>query len=73
MELDAPARTTQDYEGPDMRSNIEVILETPIDQPDLEVTPSGPPVELVIDEALPEKEPAKKSRPRTAGRHRKKV
>ncbi|KAH8095724.1 hypothetical protein JL720_3047 [Aureococcus anophagefferens] len=41
LELDAPERTTQDYEGPTMRSNIEVILETPIDMADVEVVPSG--------------------------------
>ena len=41
LELDGAERTTQDYEGPTMRSNIEVILETPIDQADIEVVPSG--------------------------------
>ena len=41
LELDPSERTTQDYDGPQMHSNIQVILETSIDQQDPEVQPSS--------------------------------
>ena len=46
-------RTTQDYEGPDMRSHCEVILKTPLDAEDMYVEGAGPRVDVDVDEDAP--------------------
>lgn len=42
LELEQAERTTQDFSGADLRSHVEGLLQTPIDQEDPEVLPSGP-------------------------------
>ena len=68
---------TQDYEGPDMRSNVEAILGTPIDFADREVIPAGPPPpppdpedDYDVENRAPDKK-GKRDRPKTATRRRK--
>jgi len=62
LDLENIERTTQDYEGPDMRSHCEVILKTPLDAEDMYVEGAGPRVDVDVDE-----EPVK-ARPRTGRR-----
>ena len=62
LDLENIERTTQDYEGPDMRSHCEVILKTPLDAEDVYVEGAGPRVDVDVDE-----EPVK-ARPRTGRR-----
>mmetsp|Transcript_19778 Transcript_19778/g.68112 ORF Transcript_19778/g.68112 Transcript_19778/m.68112 type:complete len:758 (+) Transcript_19778:214-2487(+) len=41
LDLEPSARTTQDYEGPEMVSDVEGLLGASIDEPDIDVTPTG--------------------------------